>query len=235
MSLAVALITSATLLGLAGAPHCAAMCSAPCAAVVGARAGAGVAQQIAFHAARAASYALGGAVAASSVMALSAWGQFSPALRPLWVLLHSAALVLGLWLLVTARQPAWMGRLGRVPQPVVAGGGWQRINGPARAAVGGGFWVAWPCGLLQSALLVAAMGNHPATGAAAMAAFAIASAPGLVLGPWLWRRLLQGGRLQAATLERVAVRAAGALLLCVSAWALGHGVWQQVAAYCGLD
>lgn len=219
-----ALIASAALLGLAGTPHCAAMCGAPCAALVGPGQPAAVA---AFHVARVAGYAAGGAVAAGSVGALLALSGLSPALRPLWALLHAAALALGAWLLWTGRQPAWMARIGRRPA-TAAVGGWQPMMGPLRAAAGGSLWVAWPCGLLQSALLVASMSSGAAAGAAAMAAFALASAAGLLAAPWIWSKALAGGG------ERWAVRAAGALLIAGSGWALGHGVWQQVAAFCGI-
>ncbi len=221
------LFMSALLLGLAGAPHCTAMCSAPCAAAVGRGGGSAT---LAFHLARVAGYAAGGAVAAASVAALAAWSQLSPALRPLWVLVHTALLALGLWLLFKGQQPAWLANVGRVPSALPHAPGWQRVQGPARAVAAGGLWVAWPCGLLQSALLVAAMASSGAAGAAVMAAFAVASAPGLWLGPWAWRRLLQGG--DAAARQRQATRAGGLLLLAASAWALGHGVWEQVAAYC---
>jgi hypothetical protein len=242
------LIISAALLGLAGAPHCAAMCSAPCAAATGP----GPGNAALFHLARLGSYAAVGALVASSVAVLAGWSQLSPALRPLWVLLHVAALALGLWLLVRAQQPAWMARLGVVPRPVAAAS-WAPVQGPVpaagpalaapalaapagpsrqRALVAGSLWAAWPCGLLQSALLVAALGSSPATGAVAMGAFALASAPGLVLGPWAWQRLMRGSG--AAARERMAVRAGGGLLAAASVWALGHGVWQEVAAFCGL-
>ncbi len=222
-----ALIVSASLLGLAGAPHCTAMCSAPCAAAVGRGDAASTA---AFHLARVAGYAAGGAIAASSVAALAAWSQLSPGVRPLWVLVHMAALALGLWLLLKGRQPGWLATLGRVPPLAPAAPGWQRMQGPARAAAAGGLWVAWPCGLLHSALLVAAMANSGAAGAAARMGFAVASSPGLLLGPWAWRHLLQGG--DAAVRQRQATRAGGLLLVAASAWALGHGVWEQVAAIC---
>ena len=221
------LIFSATLLGLAGAPHCTAMCSAPCAAATGGARG----NSLVFHLARVGGYAAGGALAAASVALLAGWSQLSPALRPLWVLLHVAALALGLWLLIRARQPDWMSRVGTLPSQA-PGAGWQRVRGPGRAALAGGLWVAWPCGLLQSALLVAALGSSAITGALAMGGFALASAPGLLLGPWAWKKLLQGGN--AAARERMAVRVAGALLVAVSLWALGHGVWQQIAVFCGL-
>jgi len=203
------------------------MCSAPCAAATGRG---GRPSVLAFHLARVAGYAAGGALVASSVAALAGWSQLSPALRPLWVALHAAAMALGLWLLLKGRQPDWLARLGRVPAPATAGPGWQRLQGPARAAAAGSVWVAWPCGLLQSALLVAAMASGGSAGALAMAGFAAASAPGLLIGPWAWRHLLQGG--DVALRQRRATRAAGALLVAASAWALGHGVWAQVAAFC---
>jgi uncharacterized protein len=88
-------------------------------------------------------------------------------------------------------------------------------------------WVAWPCGLLQSALLVAALTGDPAAGAVAMAGFAAASTPGLVLAPWLWRRLGPGS-------DGWAIRAGGGLLAAAALFSLTHGLWQRVAAWCGL-
>ncbi len=228
MDLALAL--GALLLGLAGAPHCAAMCGAPCAAL---NRGDGAATAI-FHLARAAGYALAGALVASSVGALALLGHWSPALRPLWVLLHAGALALGVWLLWHGRQPGWLENLGaRRLAPQAVAGGWQRLHAPGRAALAGGLWVAWPCGLLQSALVVAALANSALGGAAVMAAFALASSSGLVLGPWLWRRWAGKGA-GAGGAASGATRASGALLLAASAWALAHGVWPQWAAYCGL-
>lgn len=222
-----ALIASAALLGAAGAPHCAAMCGAACIAVTRKGQGAG---QVAFHVARIAGYALAGAVAAASVGTLAKLGQWNPAFKPLWTLLHLAALGLGVWLLVKGRQPAWLERLGASGRQVAPqAGGWQRMRGPGEAALAGSLWFAWPCGLLQSALVIAALANTPAVGAAAMGAFAVASGAGLALGPWLWMRL--GGTAAAAS-SPLAVRAAGALLVAASGWAVGHGLWTQVYAYC---
>lgn len=226
-----ALVVSALMLGLAGAPHCTAMCGAACAAVLGHRP---VGSALIFHLARIGGYAAAGAVAASSVGVLAALGQASPALRPLWALAQAAALALGLWLVWTGRQPAWLDNLGRAAQhaaPQGAADGWQRMRGPARAAVAGTLWVAWPCGLLQSALVVAALANSATGGAAVMAAFALVSSTGLALGPWLWLRLGASSATSGAAVW--ATRAAGALLVLASGWALGRGLWSQVAAYCG--
>ncbi|MFN8896472.1 MAG: sulfite exporter TauE/SafE family protein [Pseudomonadota bacterium] len=222
-----ALIGSAALLGLAGAPHCTAMCGAACAAASGRARGSG----LAFQAARVGGYALGGAVAAASVGSLLALAQLAPALRPLWPLVHVAALALGVFLMWTGRQPAWLAAVGRRPQPAAAPAGWQRVQGPARAALAGGLWIAWPCGLLQSALLVASLTQGAAGGAAAMAAFAATSSLGLLWAPWVWARV---GRDGAVTAERWTVRAAGAMLLAGSGFALGHGLWSSIAAFCGI-
>ncbi|MDE2395842.1 MAG: sulfite exporter TauE/SafE family protein, partial [Burkholderiales bacterium] len=107
--------------------------------------------------------------------------------------------------------------------------GWQRMRGPAESALAGGLWCAWPCGLLQSALVIAALADDAPGGAFVMAAFAIASGAGLALAPWLWQRL--GGHAAAAGAPWAA-RAAGALLAAASGWALFHGLWMRVAAYC---
>ncbi|MDE2145573.1 MAG: sulfite exporter TauE/SafE family protein, partial [Burkholderiales bacterium] len=157
------LLAGAVLLGLAGAPHCAAMCGAACAAL----AGPGGARGAAFHAARALAYAAAGALAASGLNLLAMLGRTGPALRPLWSLVHGAALALGLLLLWQARQPAWLERLGRVGEraaPQAAPGRWQPLRGPARSAAAGALWVAWPCGLLQSALVLAMLAGSAAGG-----------------------------------------------------------------------
>jgi len=227
-----ALILSAVLMGLAGTPHCLAMCGAACAAATGGGQGS---RLLGFHAGRLLAYAAAGAVAAASVGSLAALGQAVGALRPLWTLVHMAALGLGLYLVWHGRQPGWMERLGSVRAKVVQhrpGERWQLVRGPARSAGLGLAWVAWPCGLLQSALLVAALANSPATGALVMAGFAAASAAGLVLGPALWWRI-GGGRAGAAIVSpAAAVRLAGLALALASAWALGHGLWMRAIAWC---
>jgi sulfite exporter TauE/SafE len=233
------IVASALLLGLAGAPHCTAMCAAPCAALVGPRSSLGA--LAAFHATRATGYAAAGALAAGGLAGLSAVAQAAPMLRPLWALVHAALLVLGLWLLWKGRQPALLARIGRGGGPALAAaGGWRLVgmpsapshpggSAPVRAAAAGSVWFMWPCGLLQSALLVAALSSSAAGGAAAMLAFAVASSAGLVLAPLLWRRL---GRAGGNDAERWALRSAGLLMAAMSGWALTAGVWHQVAAYC---
>ncbi len=224
------LVAAAGLMGLAGLPHCAAMCAAPCAAA----AGRGPAAQPLFQVARVAGYAAAGALAAASVGLLREGLSYSPVLRPLWTLLHLAALAVGLWMLWRGQWPAWLQRRAAAPSQALPGG-WQRVVGPLRSAGTGALWIAWPCALSQSALLVAALASTPGQGAAAMALFAMASSPALWLGPTLLRRAGGGSGASAALLVNAAwpMRAAGLLLAAGSVWALGHGLWERFAAWCG--
>lgn len=219
-----AVIAAAALMGLAGLPHCAAMCAAPCAALTGRSA----TSQPLFQATRVAGYAAAGALAAASVGALREGLAWTAALHPLWTLLHMAALALGLWLLWRGRWPAALQRGAAVAPPLP--GGWQRIAGPVRSAGAGALWIAWPCALSQSALLVSTLASSPQQGAAAMAAFAVVSSPALWLGPALLRQWPRFSGLRSD--GALAMRGAGALLAAGSAWALGHGLWAQVAAWC---
>ncbi len=231
------IVASAFMLGLAGAPHCTAMCAAPCAAVIGR--GQGRAGSIAFHGSRIVGYAAAGAVAAGGLATLGVLSQAAPVLRPLWALVHAGLFVLGLWLLWQGRQPALLAQFGRGAQPTLAGAGWQRVSAPApsrlagrpawRAGLAGSLWFAWPCGLLQSALLVAALSNSALGGAAAMGAFAGASSAGLLLAPFVWQRL---GRAGSGRAEAWALRGAGLLMAGMSGWALTAGLWHRFAEYC---
>jgi hypothetical protein len=217
-------------MGLAGAPHCAAMCGAACAGISRGQDWRG---RLAFHLGRIISYAVGGALAAASVSVLGQMAQASAALHPLWMLLHVAALLLGLSLLWLGRQPAWLMNLGqnlsRSAPGVVR---WAPRQAGLRSALAGLAWLAWPCGLLQSALVLAALASGPLWGAATMTVFALISGVGLVIGPAaLWRLL---GVARAEQGMQWAARVAGLLLAIGSGWALGHGLWARVAPYCAI-
>jgi sulfite exporter TauE/SafE len=212
-------------LGAAASPHCAAMCGAPCAALT-----AGCRRNAAgFHLGRLLGYMAGGAVAAGSVAALGVWSQAAPALRPVWTLLHLALLALGAWWLVTGRQIPWMNRAGAVPVRIVG-----RKAHPLRSSAAGLAWVAWPCAALQGALLLAALASSAQGGALVMAGFAVGSMPALAAGPWLWARwrAMRGGAAGAGQVEGLGFRVAGTGLMLASGWALTHGLWERVAAWC---
>lgn len=217
-------------MGLAGAPHCAAMCGAACAGIARGQDWRG---RLGFHLGRIISYAVGGALAAASVSVLGQMAQASAALHPLWMLLHVAALMLGLSLMWLGRQPAWLMNLGqnlsRSTPGVVR---WAPRQATLRSGLAGLAWLAWPCGLLQSALVLAALASGPAWGAATMTVFALSSGIGLVIGPVaLWRLL---GVARAEQGMQWAARLAGLLLAIGSGWALGHGLWAQLAPYCAV-
>jgi len=221
------LVLAGLAMGVAATPHCAVMCGAPCATLTQgcARSTGG------FHLGRLVGYMAAGAIAATSVAALGVWSQAAPALRPLWTLLHLAFLALGLWWMVTGRQPAWMLRRSAAV-PV-------RMHGPhsraIRATAAGLAWVAWPCAALQGALLLAALANGPVGGALVMAAFAVGSMPALAAAPWAWARwqAWRGGPAAApGQIAAIGFRVAGLGLVMVSGWALTHGLWERFAAWC---
>ncbi|WP_119156886.1 sulfite exporter TauE/SafE family protein [Caldimonas tepidiphila] len=232
------LLLTALLMGLAGGPHCIAMCGAASAGVVS---GCGVRRQqglLAFQGGRVFGYGLLGAIVAASAQALQ-WGAANSALlKPFWGMFHLSVALLGLWLLWSGRQPAWLdGWARRVWERLrwtrleVAG---QRWPGALRAATAGGLWAFLPCGLLYSALMVAALAPSPLGGAAVMAAFAAGSGLALHLVPafWLWWR----GRGAAAAASQntisgaAAVRVAGLALASASFWAVGHALWLEYGA-----
>lgn len=222
-----ALVLAGLSMGVAASPHCALMCGAACTSLSGGHAR----NAWVFHLGRIASYAAGGAVAAASVQWLGAWSVAMPALRPLWVLLHLGFLALGLWWLITGRAVASMSRDGGVPVAIVRGPGrraWRR-------SLAGLAWVAWPCGVLQAALMLAAMAGDAPGGALVMAAFALGSMPVLALGPWLWNRWRSAAGAAAANASWPAIgqRIAGLGLVAGSLAALGHGMWRTLGAWCG--
>ena len=234
-----ALVVSASLMGLAGGPHCAAMCGAACSVVAGPAGGAGPrghgaasASLLALHAGRVVGYATMGALAAASVAAIGTFADAAPMVRPLWAIVHVAAVALGVWLAWFGRAPAWLSsarpRVAALAQtrPIRV---YRSLPRPGRAGLAGLAWVIVPCGLLQSALLVSALAASPASGAAVMAAFALASTLGLVLAQRLWSGLRHSGA--GERLAAWPVRAAGALLAGSSLFALWHGLG---AALCGV-
>ncbi len=179
----------------------------------------------------------------------------SAALRPLWSLLHVAALALGLFLILRARQPLWLETGGRKL--------WQRAR--ARGATSaqlpwvlGVLWALLPCGLLYSAVMVAALAGSVAGGALLMALFALGTSVTMAIGPWLWlyvqawrspRRMRIGqtsavvvhapraaskGFPNSRSLDRGAwgVRLAGAALAGSAGWALWMGLVHNTAPWC---
>jgi sulfite exporter TauE/SafE len=169
-------------------------------------------------------YSLLGAAAAYSVQGLGWLTTQSAALRPLWTLLHLSAMALGLVLVVQARQPVWLEAGARRL--------WARVRafhqrfGAVAPLLVGLLWALMPCGLLYSALMVAALAGDPLSGASSMALFALGSSLSLWTGPWLLLRLQTLGD------GAWGVRVAGLALVGLSSWALWMGLVHDQAPWC---
>ena len=125
---------------------------------------------------------------------------------------------------VFARQPVWLEAGARRV--------WARVRAATQslglvAPLGlGAAWALLPCGLLYSALMVAALAGDAVGGAAVMALFALGSGLWLWLGPWLLLRLGQSAR------GAWGMRVAGLALAATSAWGLWMGLVHDQAPWC---
>ncbi len=219
-----ALAATALLMGLAGGPHCVAMCGAACAGIGRSSGGNSTRSLWIFQAGRLMGYSALGGLAAVSMQGLGWLTVQSAALRPVWTLIHVAAALMGLMLLLQARQPVWLeGAARKVWSKVRSATSGSSAGAPLVIGV---LWALLPCGLLYSALLVAALTGKLAEGAAVMALFALGSGVSLMAGPWLWLRLRGQGSGQWA------IRIAGLALLVTSAWALWMGLVHDTAPWC---
>ena len=218
------LAVTALLMGLAGGPHCSAMCGAACAGIGQAAGARKNAAMWSFQAGRVLGYAGLGALAAASMQGLGWLTMQTAALRPIWTLFHVATFVLGLLLLWQAQQPVWLERAGRKiwtgARDLAAG------RGGGAPLVIGALWTFLPCGLLYSALLVAALTGSAPQGAAVMALFALGTSVSMMAGPWLWLRLGGGGS------GDWGVRLAGLALAASSVWALWMAFAHNAAPWC---
>ena len=218
------LAVTALVMGLAGGPHCIAMCGAACAGIGQAAAPRSTQALALFQLGRLTGYAALGALAAATMQGLGWLTVQSAALRPVWTMVHVAAVLLGLSLLVFARQPVWLEAGARRV--------WARVRTATQslglvAPLGLGVaWALLPCGLLYSALMVAALAGSVGGGAAVMALFALGSGLWLGLGPWLLLRLGRSGR------GAWSMRVAGLALAATSAWGLWMGLVHDQAPWC---
>lgn len=218
------LAVTALLMGLAGGPHCVAMCGAACAGLGQAAGERHVQALSAFQLGRLTGYSLLGALAAASVQGLGWLTTQSAAIRPLWTLMHLAAMALGLLLMLQARQPVWLDQSARRLWAKVRR--FHERRGVLAPLVVGGLWALMPCGLLYSALMVAALTSSSMDGALTMALFALGSSVSLWAGPWLWLRLQTLGD------GAWGMRLAGLALFAVSAWGLWMGLVHDQAPWC---
>ncbi len=225
-------------MGLVGGPHCLAMCAAPCHAVIqghaqAVRLPAAVRRPLLsfnwsafqFHVGRLAGYGMLGAVSGLAMEQVAWFSDRTSMLHPVWVLMHLAVFAWGLLMLFQGQQPAWLERAGRTA--------WSKVQ-PVVSKRGGAFWagVAWammPCGLLYSAVLVAALSGAVWAGAVSMLAFALGGALWLTAAPLAWRWL--SGYVSRFRAEW-GTRAAGLMLVIVSLWALWMDLIYTPSLWC---
>lgn len=247
---------TAFVMGVAGGPHCLGMCAAPCTAIMSV----GVEQKTitlsspttapaqtdipwgrmtSFQLGRLLGYSVIGALAAVAMDSAAWLSAHTSVLRPLWALMHAAVLAWGVMLLVTARQPVWATGSGQsVWSRSVAR--FRPMLAQKRAVFATGvLWALMPCGLLYSALLVAALSGGPAEGALCMALFAVGSAASLVGGPVLWQQWLRqwgakGGPVARVRAEAWGARLSGLILIALAVWALWHDYVMRFAEWCGI-
>jgi len=249
------LLLTAFLMGLFGGPHCLAMCGAACVGIGKAKDKNGTSLKkgqlavLEFQVGRIFGYASLGAVGAFSVQSVGWLSIHSALFRPVWGLFHVCALVVGLVLIWRAEQPMWLDALAKDIWRKVATE--NRLSTLPLSRFGplalGFLWALLPCGLLYSALWVAALSANPLEGALVMSAFAFGSAIVLSTGPLIWRafksadRIVFTGRSPNAQIAQGkstsmqgawGVRLAGCALVIVSAIALWHGIVQNQAPWC---
>jgi uncharacterized protein len=220
------LLVSSFMMGLMTGPHCVVMCAAPCAGVCAnacASRGSvpGWREHLQLHAGRITGYAVLGAVAAATMQGIGWLHLHAAAWRPLWTLAHALILAWGVMLLVFARQPLWVDRIGKRAV------GWMgQVTGRRGGLwVAGGFWAFMPCGMLYNAVFLAALHTDPAMGALGMVLFGLGTSVSLVAGASVWRRLRQAH-------SAVAVRMAGVLLCMVASMALFTDFSAKLLALC---
>lgn len=215
-------LAAAATLGLAGSVHCLGMCGG-IAAAAGMRAQDGgpgaILPGVVFNLGRVTAYALLGGLVGALVGA--AFGHVS--VRPFAIGLRMlAALLMGIMglSLLTGRDLLSLERLG--------GRAWARIRplagralelaGTARFGALGLLWGFLPCGLVYSALALAATSGSGATGAATMLAFGAGTLPSMLAAT------LAGGALTRRLSGQRTRRVAGILMIVFAAWTAA-GPW----------
>ncbi|MDR0457873.1 MAG: sulfite exporter TauE/SafE family protein, partial [Burkholderiaceae bacterium] len=169
-------------------------------------------------------YGLLGLLAAASMQGLSWLSVHAAALRPIWIMIHAAAIVIGLALLALGRQPLWLDSGARRV--------WARVRagvsrwGLAAPLAIGAAWALLPCGLLYSALMMAALAGRVIGGAVVMLLFAAGSGVALWTGPWLLLRFGVNGR------SAWGMRLAGLALVATAGWGLWMGLMHGQAPWC---
>ena len=237
-----ALQFGAAFAGLMAAPHCVAMCGALASGVgsAGRETSGKKSAKFALLLGRLISYTIAGGLIGLFSQSFISLLQTSQWLRPLWVLLQCSVMLLGFWVFVAGQLPSQLlGGLQRLGRSI------SHVNRSSTALTIGLGWGLIPCGVLQSAYLMAMMSGDLFQGALVMFIFALVSSVSLWVGSRLWSGLLMQSQkdpadaLRAAELahdwwrrallvrigsEGLLYRITGALMGGLSAWGLYHSL-----------
>ena len=254
------LITLSFLMGLSCGPHCLMMCGPACSLLSKNKtANFKLKPSLLFLTGRTLGYGALGALAAMSMKTLGWLSTQSTLFRPIWNLTHVLAMVLGLFLLIFASQPLWLGEMAKSI--------WSNIERYVALRpifkkhwtlfVIGVFWSFLPCGLLYSILMLAALSANAVSGALVMLSFSIGGALFMWLGSEVFERLRVGktrtsapnaqmesqpirfktdltpaSKAKESILAELGVRLAGLALVVNSSWILYHDLVLNQAPWC---
>ena len=208
-------------MGMMGGPHCIAMCGAPC-AVISTQ---GSRQIWQFHLGRILGYGILGGVAAYSVNNLAWLSNQTMSIHPLWTFFHGIIFVWGFVMLLYAKQPQWIDRMGESIWNVI-----QKLSKTLRNNfLLGMLWSFMPCGLLYSALLVAALTLNILNGTISMMFFALGTSISLIVSPIIWLKI-KNGKLWLN--ETQGMRIAGMLLMIAASWAIWMDLIHPMKLWC---
>jgi len=208
-------------MGLMGGPHCIAMCGAPC-AVISAQ---GSSQIWQFHLGRISGYGILGGVAAYSMNNLAWLSNQTMSLHPVWTFFHGIIFVWGFVMLLYAKQPQWIDHIGESSWNTI-----QKFSKTLRSNfLLGMLWSFMPCGLLYSALLVAALTLNILNGTISMMFFALGTSISLIVSPIIWLKI-KNGKLWLNEIQ--GMRIAGMLLMIAASWAIWMDLIHPMKLWC---
>ena len=208
-------------MGMMGGPHCISMCGAPC-SVISAQ---GSRQIWQFHLGRILGYGILGGVAAYSVNNLAWLSNQTMSIHPLWTFFHGIIFIWGFVMLLYAKQPQSIDHMGESIWNVM-----QKLSKILRSNfLLGMLWAFMPCGLLYSALLVAALTLNILNGTISMMFFAAGTSISLIVSPIIWLKI-KNGKLWLN--ETQGMRIAGLLLMIAASWAIWMDLIHPMKLWC---
>jgi len=248
----ISLLVTTFVMGLTGGPHCLLMCGTGCLGMRQMCGQQGSKAILGFHLGRLIGYSFFGVLVAFSFQQVQWLSQHSAVLKPIWIFLHVGALLTGLFLMFTGQQTLMLVTLSQslwknvVRRPFIKR---MQVSSLGPFCVGL-FWVLLPCGLLYSALSVAALSAHPFQGGMIMGSFALGSASVLWMGPQAWRLISNGVEIGSrhsffnkffhlslwskVKKSNVGMKCAGLTLVVVSTLALWEDMVQTQGFWCQL-